>query len=93
MRTRYITGSRMFMFDEAMSIFARSVREPSGNSPAFMRAKRSRLSSIGRSRQGLGVPGSVSVPRCLRVSSPVSSQTYALPFLISSIAHSYICSK
>ena len=36
---RYITGSRIFRFGEAMSILARSTREPSGNSPAFMRVK------------------------------------------------------
>ena len=31
---RYITGSRMFRLGDAMSILARSTREPSGNSPA-----------------------------------------------------------
>ena len=41
------------MFGEAMSIFARSVRAPSGNSPAFMRANRSRFSSTVRLRNGL----------------------------------------
>ena len=46
-----------------MSIFARRVREPSANSPARIRRKRSRLSSTGRSRKGLFFPGSVSVPR------------------------------
>ena len=33
----------MLMFGEAMSIFARSTREPSGNSPFFMRRKRSQI--------------------------------------------------
>jgi hypothetical protein len=39
-----MTGSRRFRFGDAISILARKVREPSGNSPAFMRAKRSRFS-------------------------------------------------
>ena len=51
-----------------MSIFARSVREPSGNSPAFMRSNRSRFSSTERLRYGLSLPGSVSVPRYSRIS-------------------------
>ena len=55
---RYMTGSRMLMFGEAMSIFARSVLEPFGNSPAFMRSKSPMLSSTERSRYGLFVPGS-----------------------------------
>ena len=66
---RYITGSRMLRFGEAMSIFARSVREPSGNSPARMRSSRSRFSSTERLRYGLSVPGSVRVPRYWRTSS------------------------
>src|SRR4026207_2114606 len=36
------------MLPEAMSIFARSTRAPSGNSPSRMRANRSRLSATGR---------------------------------------------
>ena len=40
----------MLMFGDAMSIFARSTCAPSANSPARMRAKRSRFSSTGRSR-------------------------------------------
>ena len=68
-RMRYITGSRMLRFGEAMSILARSVREPSGNSPAFMRANRSRFSSTERLRYGLSLPGSVSVPRYSRICS------------------------
>ena len=51
------------MFGDAMSIFARSTRAPSGNSPARMRRNRSRFSSTERSRYGLFWPGSVSVPR------------------------------
>ncbi len=42
---RYITGSRRLMFGEAMSIFARSVRAPSGNSPFSIRSNRSRFSA------------------------------------------------
>ena len=34
-----------------------------------------------RSRYGLFLPGSLSVPRCSRTSSAVRSQTYALPVL------------
>ncbi len=48
-----------------MSILARSTRAPFGNSPAFMRRNRSRFSSTERSRNGLFLPGSVSVPRAL----------------------------
>ena len=56
---RYITGSRMLRFGDAMSILARSVREPSGNSPARMRSNRSRFSStrpvaVGALLAGLG---------------------------------------
>ena len=50
------------MFGDAMSIFARSTSAPSANSPARIRAKRSRFSSTGASRYGLSFPGSVSVP-------------------------------
>ena len=49
-RMRYITGSRMLRFGDAMLIFARSVLEPSGNSPARMRPNRSRFSSTDRLR-------------------------------------------
>ena len=41
-----------------------------------------------RSRYGLFLPGSLSVPRCSRTSSAVRSQTYALPSLMSWIAQS-----
>ena len=56
---RYMMGSRRLRFGDAMSIFARRVRAPSGNSPAFMRANRSRFSStravaIGALLAGLG---------------------------------------
>ena len=60
---------------DAMSIFARSTRSPSANSPARMRANRLRLSSMGRSRNGELRPGSVSVPRYSRISSAESSHT------------------
>ena len=59
-----MTGSRILMFGEAMSILARSTRAPSGNSPLRMRSNRSRFSSTVRLRYGLFLPGSVSVPRC-----------------------------
>ena len=51
------------MLPDAMSILARSTRAPFGNSPARMRRNRSRFSSTLRSRNGLFLPGSVSVPR------------------------------
>ena len=51
-----------------MSILARSTRAPFGNSPARMRRNRSRFSSTARSRNGLFLPGSVSVPRLTRIS-------------------------
>ena len=44
-RMRYSVGSRMLMFGDAMSIFARSTCAPSGNSPARIRRNRSRFSS------------------------------------------------
>jgi hypothetical protein len=43
-------GSRIVRFDAPMSIFARSVRSPFSNSPAFIRANRSRFSSTLRER-------------------------------------------
>ncbi len=52
-----MVGSRRFRFGDAMSILARSTRDPSGNSPARIRAKRSRFSAIDRSRYGLTSPG------------------------------------
>jgi hypothetical protein len=39
-----MAGSRRLMLGEAMSIFARRMWVPSGNSPAFMRWKSSRFS-------------------------------------------------
>ena len=47
----------------------------SGNSPAVIREKSSRFSSTQRSRYGLFLPGSVSVPRYSRIWSAVRSQT------------------
>src|SRR6267378_1414690 len=61
LRIRYMTGSRRLMLPEAMSIFARSVLLPSGNSPARIRRKRSRFSSTERLRYGDSRPGSVEV--------------------------------
>ena len=72
----------------AMSILARNTREPSGNAPSFICAKRSRFSSMERSRYGLFLPGSVSVPRFSRISSAVWSSTYAKPFWTSATAQS-----
>ena len=57
------------MLGDAMSILARSTHAPSANSPAFMARSRRRFSVMLRSRYGLGVPGSVSVPRVARISS------------------------
>ena len=60
----------MLMFGDAMSIFARSTCAPSGNSPARMRANRSRFSATGRGRgTGCPCPAAVSVPRYSRISS------------------------
>ena len=73
-RMRYITGSRMLKFGEFMSILARKVRAPSGNSPAFMRRNRSRFSSTERLRYGLSVPP-LMPPRVLATSSADRSQT------------------
>jgi hypothetical protein len=77
---RYRTGSRRLMFGEAMSTFARRTRAPFANSPARMRAKRSRLSSTDRERNGESEPGAVSVPRVSRISSADWSSTKASPF-------------
>ena len=74
-RMRYMTGSRRLRLGWAMSILARRVREPSGNSPARIRRNRSRFSSTERPRVGLFFPGSVSVPRYLLISSAFRSQT------------------
>ena len=60
----------MLKLPEAKSIFARSVRLPSGNSPFFMRSNRSRFSSTGRSRYGLtaGLP----ITKALEVTANVA---------------------
>ena len=70
----------MLMFGDAMSIFARSTCAPSANSPARMRAEQVQV-LVDRPRRGTGcpAPGSVSVPRCARISSAVRLSTYALP--------------
>ena len=70
----------MFMLGDAMSIFARSTQAPSSNSPRRICSNRSRFSSTERSRYGLFLPGSVSVPRYARVSSAVRSTDIRLPF-------------
>ena len=70
-----MTGSRMLRFGWAMSIFARSVLEPSGDSPACIFSKRSRFSSMERFRCGLSFPGLVRVPRYSLVCSGARSQT------------------
>jgi len=48
-----------------------------GSSPAFIRRSRARLSSTVRSRNGLGRPGSLSVPRYSLIWSSSRSHTYA----------------
>src|SRR5438067_2257073 len=58
-RMRYMTGSRRFRFFDAMSILARRVLDPSGNSPLRMRSSRSRFSSTDRLRYGDSLPGLV----------------------------------
>src|SRR5205814_8918231 len=80
--------SRMLRFGDDMSIFARRVREPSGNSPARMRSNRSRFSATERLRYGLSLPGWVRVPRYSGISSAERSSTYAFPALTSCMAHS-----
>ena len=72
---RYITGSRRLRLGDAMSMRARNTFPPSANSPARMRDSRSRFSSTVRLRQGLSEPGSVRVPRDLRICSPLWSST------------------
>lgn len=72
-----MTGSRMLILGEAVVILARSTYSLSiGNSPAFIRRNRSKLSVAGRSRYGLFHPGAVSVPRYSRISSAVSSSAH-----------------
>ncbi len=56
-----MTGSRKFKLGEAMSIFALSVRDPSGNSPARMRPNRLRFSSTDRVRREQGFPNTLGV--------------------------------
>ena len=64
---RYSTGSRKLIFGEAMSILARSTFSPSLNSPAFIRANRSRFSSTRAVALRAFWPGSVRVPRVSRI--------------------------
>ena len=61
-----MAGSRMFTFGLPMSILSRSTCAPSGNSPARMRRSRSMFSAAVRLRNGLSMPGWVSVPRVAR---------------------------
>ena len=63
-----MAGSRRLMLGEAMSIFARRMCAPSGNSPFCMRLK-VHVSSALRLRNGESLPGSFSVPRFARISS------------------------
>ena len=58
-----------------MSIFARRVFDPSGNSPFLMRSNRSRFSSTLLFLYGLSFPGSVRVPLCCLISSASRSST------------------
>ncbi len=55
----------MSTFGCAMSIFARSTMAPSGNSPAFMRRRRSRLSAAGRLAERAVRAGPVEGPALL----------------------------
>jgi len=77
----------------AMSILARSTCAPSGNSPARIRRNKARFSSTPRSRYGLGVPGTVTVPLPSRISSSLCESTYAFPARTSASAISYSRSK
>ena len=88
-----MVGSRRFMFGDAMSIRARRVRDPSSNSPARMRANRSRFSATVRSRQGLLRPGRFHGPRYAETSAPRRSQTYAFPASINWTAQAWSRSK
>ena len=81
-----MTGSRIFKFGCAMSILARSVRDPSANSPERIRRRSSSDSSDDRFRYGLSFPGCVRVPLDSRSSSALRSQTNAFPFPISRTA-------
>ena len=81
------------MFGDAMSIFARRVFAPSGNSPFLILSKSDRFSSMLLFLYGLPVPGSVSVPRVSRIWSAFRSHTNAFPFPIRSTAHACICGK
>ena len=45
-----MVGSRIFIFGDAMSIFARSTHSPSANSPARIERSSARFSSTERSR-------------------------------------------
>ena len=78
----------MFMLGDAMSIFARSTCVPSSNTPVRICSSSSRFSSTLRSRYGLFVPGSVSVPRLARIASASWLSTYALPARTRSTAQS-----
>ncbi|EJX07779.1 hypothetical protein EVA_04109 [gut metagenome] len=50
------------MLGLAMSILARRTIAPSGISPVFIFSNSAKLSSTGRLRYGLSVPGCVGVP-------------------------------
>jgi hypothetical protein len=66
-----MTGSRMIMFGLAMSMRARKVQAPSGNSPAFMLLNSAKFSSMLRLLYGLFLPASVGVPFSSAISSAV----------------------
>ena len=83
----------MLILGEAISILALNTFSPSAYMPFFIFSKSSRFSSTERSLYGLSLPGSVSVPLYSLICSAVRSHTYALPFLISLTAASYILSK
>ena len=78
-----MTGSRRFIFGEAMSIFARRHFSPSAYFPSRISRKSLRFSSGVRFLYGLSFPASVRVPRVALISSGDRSQTKALPSAIS----------
>ena len=83
----------MSMFGCAMSIRARRTWAPSENSPARIRRSSPRFSSTVRPRSGLAVPGTVTVPRPLRIASSLCESTYAFPAPTRLSAISYSRSK
>ena len=61
--------------EENLDLFTRMKNGEFPDGARTLRSKRSRFSSTGRSRHRLSRPGSVSVPRCSRISSAERSST------------------